>query len=154
VGNDSQFRHFCGVIGRPALAEDVKFTTNPARLQHRKELVEILSAALKTKKTDIWVTALMAANVPAGAVNSMDKTFSLEQVTARGMRIEMDHLYGKTLLVGSPLKMSETPVEYRFAPPVRGQHTREVLENVLKIGADDIQDLEQRRIIETAKGVA
>lgn len=147
VGNDSQFRRFCEAIG---FTPDAKFATNTGRLLHRDELVPKLQEKLKSKHSQDWMDIFLKVNVPAGPVNAMDKIFALAQTEAREMKITMKHPLtpAPAALVGSPLKLSETPVEYRFSPPFRGQHTREILETVLKIAPDDIQALIEKRIIE------
>lgn len=149
VGNDTQFQRFCDAIG---FQSETRFSTNPQRLAHREELVPQLQGKLKAKTTSQWMEVFLEADVPAGPVNAMDKVFGMEQIAARDMKIEMEHAGSgrKTSLVGSPLKLSETPVNYRLSPPVRGQHTKEILEKILKISPDVLQDLKQRHIIEVA----
>jgi len=136
VGNDSQFVKLCDVVSCPDLAKDPRFSTNPARVKHREILVPILEEIFAAKPQAFWADGLEAAGVPCGAINDLGQTFADPQVRHRGMRVELPHPTAGTVpLVGSPMKFSESPVEYRSAPPLLGQHTEEVLREVL--GMDD-----------------
>lgn len=134
VGNDSQFARFCDLLGRPDLPRDPRFATNPARLEHRNAIVSILSDLIAERSRDELLEAMEASGVPGGPVNRLDEVFASDQVAARGMRIEMPHPQaagGKVALIGNPLKFSATPVSYRRHPPVCGEHTGEVLSEIL-----------------------
>lgn len=132
VGNDEQFRRLCGVIGATEMATDGRFATNAARVEHRAELIPHLQSVFATATRDEWLQRLEAAGVPCGPINRIDEVFADPQVQARGMRTEAPHpLGGSVPLVGSPLKMSATPTTTASAPPTLGQHTDEVLEDVL-----------------------
>ncbi len=127
VGNDGQFRRFCGFIEQPDLADDPRFATNPARLENRDALNAILRAAVKTQNTAQVISGLEAVKVPVGPVQSMDQVFATEQVAARNMQISMQAEPGEVNLIGNPLNLSRTPVTYRSAPPVCGADTQAVL---------------------------
>lgn len=128
VGNDRQFARLCEVIARPDLAADEKYAANTARVLHRKELLPILNSIFLTRPSAQWLSALEAAEIPCGPIHTLDQTFAEPQVAARGMLIELPHpTAGKVPLVGSPLKFSATPVDYRLPPPLLGQHTDEIL---------------------------
>jgi crotonobetainyl-CoA:carnitine CoA-transferase CaiB-like acyl-CoA transferase len=128
VGNDRQFAKFCEVAGEPALALDPRFRRNADRVRHRAVLVPLLARIAKTRRKQDWLDALEAAQVPCGAINDLAEVFADPQVRARGMVVGMAHPLSDTLrLVASPLKLSETPVRYRRAPPLLGEHTDEVL---------------------------
>jgi crotonobetainyl-CoA:carnitine CoA-transferase CaiB-like acyl-CoA transferase len=128
VGNDSQFAKFCDVAGRPELARDERFARNAARVRHRAILVPLLAELMKTRRKADWLAALEAAKVPCGAINDLAEVFADPQVAARGMTVSVPHpLAGELPLVASPIKLSQTPVAYRRAPPLLGEHTAEVL---------------------------
>lgn len=136
VGNDGQFRKFVETGGRPELADDVRFATNPERVRHRDTLVPILEAMTQTLSRREWIDALEAAGVPCGPINSLDEVFENEQVVARGLEIELPHPSGANVrLVRNPIRMSGTPPEAKSAPPLLGEHTDAVLREVL--GYDD-----------------
>jgi len=128
VGNDSQFRKFCGVAGRAGLADDPRFATNADRVRHRVVLVPLLAAVMRERPRADWLAALDAAGVPCGPINTLDQVFADPQVLARGMVESVLHPLADTLrLVASPLKLSATPTLTHLAPPLLGQHTSQVL---------------------------
>ena len=149
IGNDGQFRKFCVFAGAPALADDPRFKTNSDRLHHRDAIVAAMSDLTRRQPTAYWVDGLAPLGVPCGPVNTIDKVFQDPQVRARGMKIAMDHpkAGGPIPLIGSPIKMSRTPVEYRHAPPTLGQHTDEVLHEVLGMGDAEIAGLRQAGVV-------
>ncbi|MDN0075788.1 CaiB/BaiF CoA-transferase family protein [Crenobacter sp. SG2303] len=127
-GNDKQFRAVAALIGQPALADDERFATNPARVVHRELLVGRLAEAFGTATRDDWLARLDAAGVPCGPINSVAEAFADPQVVARGMRIEMQDAAGQTVpLMACPVRLSDTPAMYRQAPPKLGEHTAAVL---------------------------
>lgn len=128
VGNDKQFEKLCGVIGTPELANDSRFTLNSERVKHRNELIATLKPIFMKRTVSEWLPALEAAGIPCGPINTLDKVFATPQVEAREMLIQMDHpSIGELSMVGSPLKFSDTPVEYRLPPPGLGEHTKDVI---------------------------
>jgi crotonobetainyl-CoA:carnitine CoA-transferase CaiB-like acyl-CoA transferase len=128
VGNDSQFVKFCEVAGRPELARDERFARNANRVRHRAILVPLLAELMMTRRKADWLAALEAAKVPCGAINDLAEVFADPQVAARGMTVAMPHpLAGSVPLVASPIKLAPTPVAYRRAPPLLGEHTDAVL---------------------------
>ena len=132
VGNDKQFARLCNLIGRPELASDARFATNTARVNHREKLIPLLETVFPSRRADEWLSALKDADIPCGPINPLDKVFAEPQVAAREMLIEMEHPTAGTLpLVGSPLKFSETPVTYHHPPPRLGEHTEEILKDIL-----------------------
>lgn len=148
VGNDGQFARLCRVAGRPDLAEDERFATNPARVKHRSVLVPILAQLIASRPKQWWSDSLEAVGVPCGAVNDLAQVFADPHVRHRGMQVEMPHpTAGRVSLVGSPIKMSETPVSYASAPPLLGQHTDEVLRDLLGLDADAIAGLRERHVV-------
>ncbi|AUQ58169.1 CaiB/BaiF CoA transferase family protein [Phaeobacter inhibens] len=123
VGNDAQFGRFLSFLELDGLARDPRFATNPARLQNRDALADILVPALRQYSTDAVIAAMEARKVPAGPVQTLDQVFATDQVAAREMTIEMTSAAGPVRLLGNPLKFSRTPVTYRHAPPTCGDST-------------------------------
>ncbi len=148
VGNDAQFARLCAVMGMPHLAVDPDFLTNKGRVAHRRELIAQLSAVTAMHPTAHWTAALEGVGVPAGPINSLDAVFDDPQVRARAMRIDLPHpVAGTVPLVANPLRLSETPVTYRCAPPPLGAQTQEVLAEYLAMTASQIAELRAKGII-------
>jgi formyl-CoA transferase len=148
VGNDNQFGKFCAIAGRPELAQDPRFATNPERVRNRAIIVPIVAQIMRTRATREWLDALEPAGVPVGPINTLAQVFDDPQVQARAMRVEAPHpLAGTVPMVGSPMKLSATPVEYRAAPPTLGQHTIEVIADVLAMTPDQIEGLKRAGVI-------
>jgi formyl-CoA transferase len=128
VGNDRQFVRLCGVIGELELANDERFAKNSARVQNRDVLIGLLKSIFVARGVNEWLSALDEAEIPCGPINTFEQVFSMPQVQEREMLVKMDHpTIGEMPLVGSPLKFSDTPVQYRLHPPLMGEHTEEVL---------------------------
>ena len=148
VGNDGQYAKFCEVAGRPDLASEPRFVKNADRVRHRAELVPVLETVMKTRAKADWLSALEAAKVPCGAINSLDEVFSDPQVQARGMQFSMEHPVGGVIpLVASPIRLSDTPVQYRTAPPPLGHDTREVLKERLALNDQQLDDLQAKGVL-------
>ncbi|NCV77814.1 MAG: CoA transferase [Burkholderiaceae bacterium] len=148
VGNDSQFRNFVKAGNREALADDPRFATNPARIEHRAALIPLLVEMVKEKTKAQWITLLEAAGVPCGPINNLQEVFENEQVIARGIEMHVPHPTAGTMkLVASPMRLSKTPVEVRMPPPLLGQHTDEVLRDELGMSTSQINELHQRGIV-------
>ncbi|KAF2387852.1 CaiB/BaiF CoA transferase family protein [Acinetobacter baylyi] len=131
-GNDTQFIQLCQAIGLPELPNDPKFTRNADRIKYREEIIHLLSTHFLTKTADEWVGIIQAAKVPVGCINNLEQAFEEPQVIERKMLVDMSHPQREHLkVIGSPIKMSRTPVEYKNAPPMLGQHTEEILSNIL-----------------------
>lgn len=148
VGNDGQFRKFCEVAGHPEWADDPRFASNSARVAHRGELIPLIRQATVFKTTAEWVSALEAAGVPCGPINDLAQVFSDPQVLARGLKVDLPHpLAGSAPGVASPLHLSATPVEYRNAPPLLGEHTEQVLAERLGLDGEAIAALRAQGVI-------
>ncbi len=148
VGNDGQFRKFCEVAGHPEWADDSRFATNKLRVANRAVLIPLIRQATVFKTTGEWVTALEQAGVPCGPINDLAQMFADPQVQARGLRVELPHALGGTVpQVASPIRLSETPVQYRNAPPLLGEHTVAVLQKVLGLDAAQVEALRQAGVV-------
>jgi crotonobetainyl-CoA:carnitine CoA-transferase CaiB-like acyl-CoA transferase len=148
VGNDGQFARLCKSLGRPEWAEDERFATNPQRVKHRDTLIALIHRVTVGRTTDEWISVMEAAGVPCGPINGLDKVFADPHVQAREMRIEMPHALAEQVpLVANPIRMSESPVQYRRAPPTLGEHTEEVLSDWLDMTPADIADLHLKKIV-------
>ena len=136
IGNDGQFKRFCEFIGKPEMATDERFLTNDLRVRNRDVITPLMRQITVMKTTQEWVDGLAPLGVPSAPVNTVPMAFEDPQILHRGMRIEMDHPIaadGKCRLIGNPIKYSETPVSYRRPPPMTGEHTDEVLEELLNL---------------------
>ncbi|MBI1237700.1 MAG: CoA transferase [Alphaproteobacteria bacterium] len=132
IGNDHQFEKFAGVLDHPEWASDTRFSVNSARVENRQTLIPLIADIIHTKPVDRWVATLRARDIPAGPVNTMDKVFAEAQIATQDMRITLPHPGAPQGidLIGNPLKLSDTPVSYRAAPPTLGQHTDEILREI------------------------
>ena len=147
IGNDGQFARFCEVAGRPELAADARFATNRARVENRAELIPLLNEITATRTTTEWIAQLEARAVPCGPINGLAEVFADPQVQARGLAVKMPHSEaGEVPLVASPIRLSKTPVEYRRAPPLVGEHTDEILAD-LGVDAAGIAGLREREVV-------
>ena len=141
VGNDNQFRKFAEVAGCGEWAQDSRFATNKERVANRRQVTVF-------KTTAEWVSQLEAVGVPCGPINDLAQVFQDPQVQARGLAIELPHvLAGRVPQVASPIRLSQTPVEYRNAPPLLGEHTDEVLQRVLGLTAGALAGLRQSGVV-------
>ncbi|RJP17934.1 MAG: CoA transferase [Deltaproteobacteria bacterium] len=135
IGNDGQWRKFCEIAGARELASDPRFATNPGRVKNRGELIPLLEKIFPGRDSSFWIENLWREGIPAGPIHCVDAVFADPHAAAREMIVEMDHpAAGKVRLIGSPMKFSGTPVEYRLPPPLLGEHTAAVLKE--RIGAE------------------
>ncbi|APG46655.1 CaiB/BaiF CoA transferase family protein [Phaeobacter porticola] len=137
VGNDAQFARFLSFLGLDGLARDPRFATNPARLKYRDALADILVPVLCQYTTQDVIAAMEARQVPAGPVQTLDQVFTSDQVAARDMAIEMSSSVGPVRLLGNPLKLSRTPITYRYAPPTCGASTDRLTDSADPFAEDD-----------------
>ena len=148
VGNDGQFAKFCAVAGVPEMAKDPRYALNADRVRHRAELVPKLETIMMTRTKADWLPALEAAKVPCGAINNLAEVFADEHVQARQMINTWQHPIEPDLqLVASPIKMSRTPVRQDLPPPLLGQHTGDVLGDVLGYSAEHQSALRNKGVI-------
>lgn len=148
VGNDEQFRSFCEVAGHLEWSLDVRFATNQARVVHRDALIPLIRQVTVLRTAADWLAALEVAGVPCGPINDLAQVFADPQVVARGLQMELPHpLAGRVPQVASPIRLSATPVSYRQAPPLLGEHAEWVLSKVLGLDAERIAALRQSGVI-------
>ncbi len=148
VGNDNQWKKFCKIAGIEHLMDDPRYATNPKRVEHRNILVPLLQEVFLQRDSGEWLKLLGEAEIPIGPINTIDRVFADPQVLFREMLVEMEHSkVGKLKLVGSPMKLSKTPVQYRIPPPLLGEHTESVLQEVLGYDEEKIARLKEGKVI-------
>ncbi len=147
-GNDNLFKKFCELAECTHLAQDPQYATNGERVKNREELTRLLNLVFLKHTTKEWVKLLDEGGVANGPINKIEEVFQEPQVQARGMQIELPHaVAGKVTLVASPMKFSETPIKHEMPPPALGQHTDEILSQLLKKSSDEIAELKGAGII-------
>ncbi len=154
IGNDGQFAHFCRCAEREVWSSDPRFATNQQRVINRALLVPLIAEVMKTRSTRAWLSVLETAGVPCGPINTIAEVFADPQVAARGLHVEIPVAPGDATAPGrtvpsiaSPLRLSASPVNYRLPPPALGAHTREVLGEILGLGAAQLDALAQQGAI-------
>ena len=147
VGNDKQFVQLCHALGRPEMALDERFTTTSLRVQHKQVLLPIVASILSQHSIDHWMPLLRKAVVPSAPIYDFKQVFEDPQIKHRELVKTVEHpLAGAMSVVGNPLNFSETPVEYKRAPPLLGQHTDEILREVLGMDAPEIARLSEQKV--------
>jgi crotonobetainyl-CoA:carnitine CoA-transferase CaiB-like acyl-CoA transferase len=148
VGNDAQYVKFCKVANIPELGVNPLFAKNRDRVINRAQLVPILEAVMRTRTKADWLAALEAAQVPCGAINNLAEVFADPHIAAREMVTHWQHpLHSDVRLVASPIKLSATPVRKDRAPPMLGQHTEEVLRELLENADARLAALQKARVV-------
>lgn len=148
VGNDEQYRRFCAVAGAPHLAADERFATNADRVHNRDSLIPLLRDIFRLRTKSWWIAELEKAGVPCGPINTIEEVFADPQVRARTMCVTVEHANaGEIPLVGTPMKFSQTPAGALQPPPLLGEHTTQVLEQLLGVDADTITSLRETGVI-------
>jgi crotonobetainyl-CoA:carnitine CoA-transferase CaiB-like acyl-CoA transferase len=145
VGNDEQWRRFCSVAG---LAQDERFATNRQRVTAYAELKPLLDAQLGRETRAHWIEQLTAAGIPCGSVRDFQELFADAQISARSMTVDVPHpRIGALRVLGTPLKLSETPPSVRMPPPLLGEHTDAILTRDLGYTRHEIAALRNKGII-------
>ncbi len=148
VGNDKQFVQLCHVLGRTELIDDARFTTTSLRVKHKDVLLPIVAAVLAEHTIDHWMPLMRDAVVPSAPIYDFKQVYNDPQIKHRDLVKTVPHpLSGTMPVVGNPLNFSETPIEYKRPPPLLGQHTQEILREVLGIDSAEIQRLTEQKVI-------
>jgi len=150
VASEGIWHRFCHAIERPELADDARFAKNPQRVEHRAELIGLLTDLFLERDTPAWITLLSNAGIPCAPVQTIDQVFSSPQVRHREMLVEVEHpAAGIIPMAGLPVKLSATPASIRIAPPLLGQHSEEILQTWLGMDGDAIAKLKSKGVIES-----
>ncbi len=148
AGNDRLWEKLCDIIDRPELKTDERFKSNSLRTQNFKELYPYLNGAFRGKTTAEWIVDLEAAGIPCGPINPIDKVVTDPQVLFREMIVETRHpVTGPVKMAGAPVKMSATPGSVDTPAPMLGQHTAEILQELLGLKVDEIESLRSRQVL-------
>lgn len=147
-GNDRLFAVLCDRIGRPDLKTNERYTTNALRVQHRDELEEQIEAVTRSRTTQEWLDVLAGCGMPYAAVNDVQGALNHEHTIARDMVVEVEHpSCGTVKMVNTPVKYSESTPGIRTAPPTLGQHTNEVLGELLGMDGEQIEGLREKGVV-------
>jgi crotonobetainyl-CoA:carnitine CoA-transferase CaiB-like acyl-CoA transferase len=149
IGNDPTFKRFCDGFGLRHLLGDERFATNAARVQNRKLVTDTLSPVMKTRTTAEWVDELQALKIGCGPINTLREVFADPQVQARGVVVQMPHAASAhgVQVIANPVRLSETPADYRMPPPVLGEHTEEVLRERLGLDEARVAKLREEGVV-------
>ena len=150
IGNDDQFRRFCDLAERSDLAVDPDYAANDSRVRNRDALIPVLKEILRKRTSEEWLAALEAEKIGCGPINDLQQVFDDPHVADREMVVRMEHpLAGPNgaAVIASPMRLSRTPVDYRQAPPLLGEHTEEVLREKLGVGDGELLALRDKGVI-------
>jgi crotonobetainyl-CoA:carnitine CoA-transferase CaiB-like acyl-CoA transferase len=150
IGNDPTFRRFCEAFALTDLPEDPRFATNAARVQNRQLVTDTLRPVMQRQTTQWWVEKLEALKIGCGPINKLADVFVDPHVQARGVVVDMPAEGaegGHVKVIANPVRLSETPVDYRISPPRLGEHTEQVLSVLLGMGAAEIAALRKKGVI-------
>ena len=142
IAGEKLWQILCPVIGCPELLQDARYRSTHERARNRDTLIPRLQQIFLTRTYEEWEKILLANDIPVGAINDVAQVVEHPQVKARGVVHEVDHpRAGKVRVIGSPVRMSGTPAKKPTPSPTLGQHTSEVLKDVLGISDDEIARL-------------
>lgn len=148
VGNDGQFRRFCEVAGCRELADDPRFVSNGKRVENRQLLIPLLVERVRLRSTADWLASLEAVGVPCGPINTLDQVFEDPQVKHRSVEISLPHPEaGEVKLVSNPIRFDGEALNAQSAPPLLGQHTDQVLEQLLQLSPERLAALRDKGVI-------
>ena len=149
IGNDGQFARFAKFVDHEEWASDQRFSKNADRVINRDILLPLIKEIMKDHTVQYWIDKLVEIDVPIGPVNNMKQVFSMDQIKAREMKVDVEHSLTsrKISLVGSPIKLSESAVSYECGPPTLGQDNEKVLSDILGLELSEINQLKDEEII-------
>ena len=148
AGNDRLWKKLCDLLGKPELVNDERFATNGDRTHNQKALKVILDGVFKNKTIDEWLVMLEEAGIPCAPINTVDRVLKDPQIKARDMIVEVEHpVAGKMHLPGVPIKMYKTPGSVDKAAPLLGQHTEEILQEILGYDTAKVQELRDQGVL-------
>jgi formyl-CoA transferase len=132
VGTDALWQKFAGIIDTAInLRSDPRFRNNAERIKHRSELIPILQTAFNEKSASAWLESFARAGIPAAKINGVSEALNDIQAKARGLVVQLEHpILGMVKTIANPIRLSDTPVSYRFAPPFLGEHTNQILQGL------------------------
>jgi crotonobetainyl-CoA:carnitine CoA-transferase CaiB-like acyl-CoA transferase len=148
VANDAQFARLAQIVEMPELASNPKYTANADRVRNRVPLLAVLGERFRSRTSAEWIEDLDREGIPAGPINSLDAVFKDPQIAGRDLLVEFSTGGGKpTRVVANPIKFSRTLTSHEVPPPGLGEHTAETLENILRLGAEEIRELRKKNVI-------
>lgn len=148
IGNDTLWKKFCEVVDKKQWIEDERFITNAKRTENSAQLVELLEGLFRTRKTADWLAVLENAGIPCGPINTVDEVANDPHLGFREMIVSAQHpIAGEVKMAGVPVKMSRTAGTVDSPPPILGEHTDEILQNLLGYPVDTIKALRHEGII-------
>jgi CoA:oxalate CoA-transferase len=148
IAGEKLWQKFCPTIGRPELAGDPLYRTTTDRMNNRDTLIPKLQDVFLTKSYEEWEKLLLDNDIPCGAINDIGQMVEHPQVKARGSMVEFDHpTVGRMRAVGNPVRLSKTPAQMRTPAPLLGEHTHEILKDVLGMSAAEVDSLEAKGVV-------
>ena len=148
VGNDAQFAKFAALLGKAEWAKDARYATNPDRVTNRDALDAAIIGMLKTRGAQDWLEKLTAAGIPCGKINSVAEALASPHAQAREMVRAVNHpTAGEVKTLGIPFRFSDTPASVRRPPPTLGQHTEQILRDMLKLSQSRVDELRAAKVI-------
>lgn len=147
VGNDEQFQRLCQMLARPDLARNPDYQTNAQRVAHRERLIEQLQSEFHKQPAAFWLEKMARAQIPAAPINTVPQALHDPQIQFRRMVQSVPHAHGELRLLAPVPKFSQTPAAIRLPPPRLGQHSIEVLTELLGLDESEISELQQCRAI-------
>ncbi len=146
--NAGQWKMLCDFVQMPELVDDPRFADNQSRVANRGVLGDILNQVFETRDADVWLGMLQEAGIPSGPINALQDVFNHPQAQAREMKINIEHpTAGQVAFPGFPYKFSETPADLRRHPPMLGEHTEEVLGELLNYSPEDVTSLREAGVV-------